>query len=103
MAECKRTVFTATVTRITADWCNAVDKLLVAIGCAENKSQAQAALDIVPRSEYEATINNLQSQINNLQTQIDVLEACLPAGYCFQVVTALPATPDANIIYFVTG
>lgn len=99
---CQRTTFVARVTRITAEWLNAVDKLMVAIGCAENKSQAQSALDIVPRSEYQTTVNLLQSQITTNTTDIDTLETCLD-GYCIRVVAAMPATPNENIIYFVTG
>jgi hypothetical protein len=101
---CERTTFTSQVTRITAAWLNSIDALKVAIGCATTKAQAQAALDIVPRTEYQTQINSLQAQINSLQLQVDTLEQCLAEGnYCIRVVTALPGTPDPNIIYFVTG
>lgn len=103
MAECKRTVFQDTVTRITASWCNQVDKLMVAIGCAETKQEAQNNLDIMPRSEIQQLVNNLQSQINALNARIESAEGCLPSGYCFKVVSALPDPVDENIIYFKTG
>ncbi len=99
---CVKTTFQKYVTRVTADWLNSVDALLVALGCATTKPEAQAALDIVPRDEYQTQINLLQSQINTLVARVEALEAC-NSGYCIRVVTALPATPDPNIIYHVTG
>ncbi len=99
---CVKTTFQKYVTRVTADWLNSVDALLVAIGCATTKDEVQVNLDIVPRDEYQTQVNLLQSQINTLNAQIEVLEACLD-GYCIRVVTALPATPDPNVIYHVTG
>jgi hypothetical protein len=102
MADCNRTVFKDTVTRITSAWLNQVDKLMIAIGCAETKAQAQAALEVVPRPEYQEQINLLQSQINTLTARIEALESCND-GYCRKVVAALPAQPDPNTIYFVTG
>lgn len=99
---CSRTVFVAGVTRITAEWLNAIDKIKVALGCGETKEQVQSALDIVPRAEYQTTVNLLQGQINVNAADIDTLETCLD-GYCIRVVTSLPATPNENIIYFVTG
>lgn len=100
---CARTTFTKFVTRIESAWLNRVDALLVAIGCAETKAQVQANLGIMTSSEINALINNLQGQINTLSAQVETLEACLPSGYCFKVVASLPASPDPNIIYFVTG
>ena len=100
---CERKVFTAQVTRIPATWLNAVDKIRVIVECAETKDQMRAALDLLTSVEIQQLINNLQSQININASDIDDIEACLPSGYCFQVVASLPATPNPNIIYFVTG
>ena len=98
----KTIIFTDTVTLIPAWWTNSVEALRQALGCATTKAEAQAALDIVPQGEYQAQINLLQSQINTLNAQVEALEAC-NGGYCIRVVAALPATPDPNIIYHVTG
>ena len=102
MATCERLTFQQEVTRIDADWLNAIDKIKVLLNCSETKEQAQAVLDIVPRAEYQTAINNLQAQINTLVARVDSLEACLD-GYCIKVVSALPATPAPKIIYYVTG
>jgi len=94
--------FQDTVTRVTADWLNAIEAIRQLLLCSTTKAEAQAALDIVPRDEYQTQINLLQSQVNTLNAQVEALEACND-GYCIRVVTALPATPDPNIIYHVTG
>lgn len=99
---CTRTTFQAFVTRITAEWLNKADALLVALGCATTKEEAQLHLEIMTKTEINNLINDLQTQINNLNTRITELESCND-GYCIKVVAAMPAQPDPNTIYHVTG
>jgi hypothetical protein len=100
---CDRTLFTKYVTRITAAWLNKVDAVVVALGCSTTKQEVIDHLDVMTTTEIQALFNAQQSQINQLNARIEALEACLPDGYCFEVVTALPVTPNPGIIYYVTG
>lgn len=100
---CLRTTFTAYVTRIRAEWLNKVDAIVVALGCANTTAEVRANLGVLTSDEIQVLINNLQSQVNTLSARVEALEDCLPDGYCFKVVASLPASPEANIIYYVTG